>query len=68
MADLDVAIQRLSFAEARSSSAEAMIEIARQRAAATVSKSEGKSDTETADELAEKTRELAAQHVIDKRA
>ena len=68
MADIDLAIQRLSFAEARSSSTEAMIEIAHQRAAATLAKSKGVSDAETADELAEKTRELAAQHVIDKRA
>ena len=68
MADIDLAIQRLAFAEARSSSTEALIEIARQRAALTPAKSEGGSEAERVDELAEKTRAFAAQHVIDKRA
>ena len=69
MTQLDLAIQKLAFAEARSSSAEAMIEIARHRSElAARPEVERATEAETTARLIDRARRLSTAHKIDKRA
>ncbi len=69
MTQLDLAIQKLAFAEARSSSAEAMIDIARHRSElAARPDNERATETETTARFIDRARRLAAAQRIDKRA
>ena len=67
MTQIDLAIQKLAFAEARSSSAEAMIGIARHRSELAASPDgERPAEALTTAKLIDRARLLAAAHKIDK--
>ena len=68
MSLLDRAIQKVSFAEARTSSAEAMIEIARRRSAEERPARAAIAETERTAQLIARARDIAAHRSIDKTA
>ena len=65
---VDTAINRLSYAEARSSNAEAMMAVAKHQRDADQARSRGESEDAQAARFSDETRQARATHHIDKTA
>lgn len=68
MTGTDTTINRLSYAEARSSNAEAMMDVVRHQREAEQAAAEGKTEAAQQAQFEDQTREARAAHQVDKTA